>query len=276
MTELPRAPSLAQTLAGLAMLAQKTAQTKLTYRLATVVSLLASGFAYCVFLLVWQEVYRHNAHPGPLTRDQMMAYLVVAFLVNAVLTLSVEFRFLQRVRMGLVVGDLIRPVAFVFFQLAQAFGDVLGNLLYALPIYLVGFWFVGSALLPASALTLALGFLSLGLAFLVGFGLSYLIVQASFVLQSGYGVFFARAALHQVFSGLSAPLVMFPLGLYRVAYWLPFRHEIETPARIWLGQAALREVPVMLLAQAAWGVGLIVVGDLIFHAVIRRHQVQGG
>jgi len=276
VTPLPRAPALGQTLRGLAVLVQKTAQTKLTYRLATVVSLVASGAAYCVFLLVWQEVYRKNPHPGPLSRDQMIAYLVVAFLVNAILTLSVEFRFGQRVRMGLVVGDLIRPVAFVFFQMAQALGDVLGNLLYALPIYLVGFWFVGSALLPASAASFAVGLVSLGLAFLIGFGLSYLIVQASFVLQSGYGVFFARAALHQVFSGLSAPIVMFPAGLRRVAYVLPFRHEIETPARLWLGQAPLRDAPVMLLVQAAWGVGLIVVGDLIFHAVIRRHQVQGG
>jgi ABC-2 type transport system permease protein len=275
MTSLPF-PTAGQTLAGMAVLAQKTAQTKLTYRMATLVSLAASGFAYCVFLLVWAEVYRNNSRPGPLSRDQMMAYLVVVFLVNAILTLAVEFRFLQRVRMGLVVGDLVRPIPFVFFHLAQALGDVLGNVAYVLPIYVVGFWFVGPSLLPASWLSLVLGALSLGLAFLIGFGVSYLIVQASFVLQSGYGIFFARAALHQMFSGLSAPIIMFPAGLRRAAEWLPFRHEIETPARIWLGQVPLSDVPGMLCAQIAWGVGLIVAGDLIFRAVIRRHQVQGG
>lgn len=276
MTSLPAAPGLGQSLAGFCVLAQKTAQTKLTYRLAMLVSLLASVLAYGVFLLVWREVYRQNPRPGPLSRDQMMAYLVIAFVVNAILTISVEFRFLQRVRMGLVVGDLLRPLGFVFFQMAQATGDVLVNLIYSVPLYWVGVWFVGAALLPASAGAALFGLVSLALGFLIGFGVSYLLVQASFLLQSGYGVFFARSALHQMFSGLSAPLVMFPEGLARVARYLPFRHEIETPARIWLGHASAEETLGLLAAQAAWGVGLIVAGELVFRAVMRHHQIQGG
>jgi len=270
------APSFRQSLAGFAVLAQKTAQTKLTYRLATLITLLASGFAYCVFLLVWQEVYRRDPHAGPLSREQMMAYLVVAFLVNSTLIMNVETRFLQRVRMGLVTGDLLRPLSFLFFQMAQATGDVIVNVIFAVPIYAAGLVFAGGALFPASPLAAALGALSVVLAFFIAFGVSYLLVQASFVLQSGYGIFFARAALHQVFSGLSAPLVMFPPPLRHVAEWLPFRCEIETPARLWLGHADLADAPLMLAQQAAWGVGLLVVGELLFRAVMRRHQVQGG
>jgi len=130
--------------------------------------------------------------------------------------------------------------------------------------------------LPASGLAALLGLVSLGLGFLIGFGISYLMVQAAFLLQSGYGVFFARAAVHQIFSGLSAPLIMFPAGLRNAAEVLPFHHEIETPVRIWLGHATGREAGALLAAQAAWGVGLIVTGELIFRAVMRRHQIQGG
>lgn len=270
------APTLRQSVAGFVLLAQKTAQAKLTYRLATLITLLSSGFAYCVFLLVWREVYRHDPHAGPLSRGQMMAYLVMAFLANSALIMNVETRFLQRVRMGLVTGDLTRPLAFVFFQMAQASGDVIVNVLFAAPIYAAGLAFAGAALFPASPLAAAVGALSLVLAFLIAFGVSYLLVQASFVLQSGYGIFFARAALHQVFSGLTAPLVMFPPSLRRVAECLPFRHEVETPVRLWLGQAPLADAPLMLAEQAAWGVGLLVAGELVFRAVMRHHQVQGG
>lgn len=269
-------PTLRQSFAGFALLAQKTAQTKLTYRLATLITLLSSGFAYCVFLLVWREVYRRDPHAGPLSRDQMMAYLVMAFLANSVLIMNVETRFLQRVRMGLVTGDLLRPLAFVFFQMAQAAGDVIVNVLFAIPIYAAGLAFAGSALYPASPLAVLVGAVSLLLAFFIAFGVSYLLVQASFVLHSGYGIFFARAALHQVFSGLTAPLVMFPPSLRHVAEWLPFHCEIETPARLWLGYAGLAEAPRLLAAQAAWGVGLLLAGELVFRAVMRHHQVQGG
>jgi ABC-2 type transport system permease protein len=178
--------------------------------------------------------------------------------------------------MGLVTGDLLRPLSFVFFQMAQATGDVIVNAVFAVPIYAAGLVFAGSTLFPASLLAAVLGALSLVLAFFIAFSVSYLLVQASFVLQSGYGIFFARAALHQVFSGLSAPLVMFPPSLRHVAEWLPFHCEIETPVRLWLGHAELADAPRMLAEQAAWGVGLFVTGELVFRAVMRHHQVQGG
>lgn len=269
-------PTFAQQLVTFALLADKTARSKLTYRLSTLLSLVASGFAYCVFLLVWLEVYRENPHQGAISRDQMLSYLVVAFLVNSIVTLTLEFRFMQRVRMGLITADLLRPIGFMPFQLAQGVGDALVNLVFALPIGIVGGWFIGRAFLPPSVLAALAGVLSLGLAFLVSFAVSYLIVQASFVLQSGYGILFARAALHQVFSGLAAPLVMFPEGLQKVAAYLPFRHTVETPALIWLGHTSARELPWLLLEQALWSAGLLVLAGFLFDAVMRRHQVQGG
>lgn len=269
-------PTFAQTLRGFAVLAQKTAASKLSYRLATLLTLLASALGYSVVLLVWLQVYRENPRPGPVARDAMLAYLVTAFLVNTVLTLSLEFRFMQRVRMGLIAIDLLRPLGFLTFQMAQGVGDVLMNLVFALPIALVGFFFVGGALLPPSVGSALLGLLSGALGFVVSFGVTYLVVQAAFVLQSGYGVLFARAALHQVFSGLAAPLVMFPPALAGVAAWLPFRHVIETPVTIWLGQVESARVPLLLAEQLAWGVLLCALGNAIFGAVTRRHQIQGG
>ena len=275
MTALPQ-PSSGQVAHGFAVLARKIAQTRLTYRMSTVVTLVASITSYGVFLLVWEAIYRENAAPGPLTHDQMRAYLIVAFLVNSLLVMSVEWRFGQRLRAGLIASDLLRPLGFLTFQLAQAAGDLLVNSVYVVPLYLAGYWFAGSAILPAGALAASLTLVSVGLAFLIAFGLSYLIMQAMFVLQSGYGVFFLRGSLHQVFSGLSAPLVMFPPALRTVAEWLPFHHEIETPARIWLGLVPWQEAPRLLAGQAAWGLGLLAVGDLLFGAVMRRHQIQGG
>lgn len=275
MTSLPR-PSTRQVLHGFLLVAQKTAQTKLTYRLATLVSLLASVTSYGVYLLVWLAIYRENPRPGPLSRDEMLAYLIAAFLVNSLLVMSVELRFGQRIRSGLVANDLLRPVGFLVLQMGQAAGDVLVNAVYALPLFCLGYSFVGSALLPHDGVAALLAMLSVGFGFLIAFGLSYLVVQASFVLQSGYGIFFLRASLHQVFSGLSAPLVMFPSPLRAVAEALPFHHEIETPARIWLGLVAWPEALRLMAWQAAWGLGLLAAGELVLSAVMRRHQIQGG
>jgi ABC-2 type transport system permease protein len=271
-----RVATFSQRAVAFAVLAEKTARTRLTYRLSTLLALLASGVAYSVILLVWLEVYRRNPNPGPLPLPKMLAYLVTAFVTSEIMSLAVDFRVLLRVRMGLIATDVIRPLGFVTFQMAQAVGDLFVNVLFALPIFGVGLWFIGGGLLPPSVGSAALGIVSGALAFFVAFGVTFLIVQAIFVLHSGYGVITAKVALHQVFSGLSAPLVMFPEALRNVAVWLPFRHVIETPVSIWLGQARAVEIPRLLLGQALWGLALVGTGSLLFGAVMRRHQVQGG
>jgi ABC-2 type transport system permease protein len=271
-----RVASFSQKANGFLLLAEKTARTRLTYRLSTLLALTASGLAYSVVVLVWLQVYRENPNPGPLSLPKMLAYLVTAFVTGEVLTLGVDWRVLQRVRLGLIATDVIRPLGFVQFQMAQAAGDLLVNTLFALPIFAVGFWFVGTGLLPPTLASAALGLVSVALAFFVSFGMTFLIAQAIFVLHSGYGVVTAKVALYQVFSGLAAPLVMFPEGLRNVAVWLPFRHIIETPVSIWLGQAEPARVPGLLLGQAAWGAALVTAGALVFDAVLKRHQVQGG
>jgi ABC-type uncharacterized transport system permease subunit len=178
--------------------------------------------------------------------------------------------------MGLIATDVIRPLGFGTFQMAQALGDVLVNLVFATPIVVVGLWFVGGGLLPASLPTALCGLASGALAFFVAFGVTFLLVQAVFILHSGYGIVTAKMALHQVFSGLAAPLVMMPEALRDIAAWLPFRHIIETPVTIWLGLAPSASVPGLLAAQAAWGAALVGLGTLIFSSVLKKHQVQGG
>jgi len=101
-------------------------------------------------------------------------------------------------------------------------------------------------------------------------------VQASFVLYSPYGVLFTRLALHQAFSGVAAPLSLFPPALYGVASVLPFRHVIETPVSIWLGRVPIERAGWSLLAQAGWAAALLAAGAGIFGLVLSRHQIQGG
>jgi ABC-2 type transport system permease protein len=206
----------------------------------------------------------------------MVPYLVGAFVLNAVLTLSVEIRFMQRLRQGLITSDLIRPMGFLGVQMAQAVGDVVVNLVLAAPLVLAAALVLGGEMLPERGHDAVLAVASAALAFAVNFGVSYLIVQATFVLQSGYGVMFTRIALHQVFSGLAAPLVAFPAPLRAVAVWLPFRHVIETPVLLWLGQESPAQAARLLLGQAAWAVALLAGGASLFEAALRRHQIQGG
>lgn len=269
-------PTFAQALHGFVALADKTARGRAAYRAATLVTLFTSALGYVVFFLVWRELYESGTASSLMPEAELFSYLVVAFVLNFALSLQVEGRFGQRLRQGLIASDLLRPLGFLPFQLAQAVGDLAMNLVFALPVYAAGYFFLGEGVLPPNALALALGGVSVVLALLVNFAISYLLVQLSFVTQTLYGIYFARAALHQAFSGVAAPIAMFPGALAMWAGALPFRHVIETPARIFLGQAEYSEISGLLLGQAAWALGLLAVSSAVFHSVLKRHQIQGG
>jgi ABC-2 type transport system permease protein len=263
-------------LATLRALFARAVRSSFAYKPALLMSLLSTGFAYAVPMLVWRHIYGANLAKPALPAEALFPYLLLAGCLNFTFGMSVEWRIGQRIRMGLIATDLLRPVDFQMAQLAQALSDGVFNLILVLPIYGATLLFWGRHALPQGPAALAAFVVSLVLSFVISFAVAYVFVQASFVTYSGYGVFVARAALQQTFSGLSAPLVLFPPQLRTVAEWLPFRHTINTPVSIYLGWLRGRDVWSALGAQAAWAIALLCLGRFLLGRALRRFEIQGG
>lgn len=269
-------PGSLASLRAFSVLVEKTLRARMVYRISTLVSVLASAAGYCIFLLVWMAVYRQRGSSLALPSAQVFPYLVGAFILNFALASSLENRAGVRIMRGLITADLSKPMGFMPWHLAQAMGDLLGNALLALPIAALGIACLGQGLAPPDSSAAILGLGSILLGFLLNFALGFLTIQAFFLTDSYYGVAFTRIALHNAFSGLSAPLALFPEPLRGIASCLPFRHVIETPTRVWLGQvqgfAALR----YMLLQMLWIGILLPLGSAVFRLALRRVQIQGG
>jgi ABC-2 type transport system permease protein len=101
-------------------------------------------------------------------------------------------------------------------------------------------------------------------------------VQATFITFSNYGVFVARTALMQAFSGISAPLALFPPTLRGVAEYLPFCQTIHTPISIYLGTLSGVALWHSLAVQAVWALALLLVGRASLSVALRYLEIQGG
>jgi len=262
--------------ATLRALFMRAVRASFSYKPALLMSMLSAGFAYAIPMLVWSHIYGASQLKPALPAEALFPYLLIAGCLNFTFAMNVESRIGQRIRMGLIAIDLLRPVDFQLAQLAQALSDGLFNIVLVLPIYLATLLFWGGHALPHGAAALAAFFVSVLLSFVILFAVSYIFVQVSFVTYSGYGVFVARNALQQTFSGLSAPLILFPARLRAVAEWLPFRHTIHTPVSIYLGWLSGREVWRALAAQVAWAILLLALGRFLLGRALRRFEIQGG
>jgi ABC-2 type transport system permease protein len=254
----------------------RATRTSFAYKPAMLLGMLTVGIGYVVPMLVWRYIYAARAVPLAVPASRLFPYLLLAASLNFCFFLGVESRVGQRIRLGLIATDLLRPVDFQLTQLTQALSDVLLNASMVLPFVGLSYVLWGPAALPHDGLALVSFLVSAFLALLIQFSLSFIFVQTAFITFSNYGIFVARNALQQTFSGISAPLALFPPTLRAVAERLPFAQTIHTPVSIYLGAIPAHDVPLTLAIQAAWALALLLLGRGLLGLSLRYLEIQGG
>lgn len=244
------------------------------YRSSLWFGLFSAFLSFLVIFFIWTTVLHSSA--ARTLPPNLPAYLALAFALNFALSLNVEFRIGQRIRQGWIAVDLLRPVDFQSAQAAQALADGLFNAGLGFVVLAAAAPFLGSTLLPAKTQNLFFFFPSLLLAFLLQFSISFLFVQGAFFTYSHYGVFASRLALHQTFSGLSAPLSLYPPFLQKIAVWLPFQHVLYTPIQIYQSQNTPTHMMSLLIQQALWTAFVFLLGRALFKRALFQLEIQGG
>lgn len=246
------------------------------YKSSTILGLFTASMSYGITVLVWTHVYVQKGSVLTVPREQMFAYLALAFCLNYSCTINIDQRVGNRIRMGLIATDLLKPLDFQLSQAMQALSDCLFNSFIGLGILAVVFCLMGATLYPKSPGALALFPLSVFLGFWVQYSIVFLFIQGAFYTYSGYGIMASRNALHQTFSGLQAPLILYPSFLHSIGRWLPFQHVIYTPISIYQGRVEGIEAWKLLGEQALWAAGLYLLGFLAMRKALRQLEIQGG
>jgi ABC-2 type transport system permease protein len=263
-------------LKGYTSLFVRSLKASFAYRATTVTSLLTATVAYAIPMLVWRQVYAQSPTGLPISQAQMFPYLLLACCVNYSLGMSVEFRISQRIRMGLIATDLLKPLDFQVAQGVQSVSDGFFNGFLGMTVFFCGYLFLGSEVFPASGEAFGLFILSYLLAFLVMYSVCFIFVQGAFYTYSGYGILTSRIALQQTFSGMSAPLTLYPPFLATIGHWLPFQHTIFTPVSIYMGWVQGGQAWRLIGEQALWALSLFIVGKILMNQALKQLEIQGG
>lgn len=253
-----------------------TLQADFAYAKSMYISLFTTIVSYAVIFLIWGFVLKTRGSVGGYSPTEFISYLVLAAWLSASLSTRAELEMMDRIRMGLVATDLLKPVGFQPMLFSRSCGHTAFQVVVAMVIPLAGFAALGRGLFPASPACVLAALASAALAFVIQFSIGFIFFQSVFVVNTGYGVFMTRSMMHMVFSGLTAPITAFPDRLRMAAEFLPFQHVIYTPVAVWLGRIPPADVPGRLLVQALWAAGLLLAGRALFSASMRRHSVQGG
>jgi len=253
----------------------KSFKSNLAYRAQVWLSILASLLAIVSQVAIWRALLASGPVNGIALPD-MITYVILNSAIYVVLMYEMFEEVDDRLRTGDIAVDLIKPMRYPLYLLA----DQLGNTAYRLAFYVAPTVFVAALLFgltaPASPLHAAAFVMAMIIATILSFAFGYLIALLAFHFLTTLHFSWTFLGLVIMFSGSFLPLWFFPAGWADVARALPFQFLGFVPAAIYMGKMPVTEIAPTLAVGLMWIVLLMCAAALMWAVSMRRLVVQGG
>jgi len=238
--------------------------------------LLASSAFLLLILLVFShlwEAMRDSGALGGLGAVDLLWYLAVTEWI-AVGTLPVWTNIQEDVRTGDVAYLLPRPMSYLGYKLADAYGRLAARMAVMGVVTLGGAWALSGSL-PSQPLGLLLAVPLAVLASCVLVIFYAWVGLLAFWLQEVQPVYFIFQKLLFVLGGLILPLTIYPDWLATLSAWTPFSALLYGPAHA-ASQPDLGEVLATAVRLLLWGIGGILLLRWTYARALRGLVVNGG
>ncbi len=244
----------------------------LEYRAEIVLWMLA-GVLPLILMGLWIHIAQTSGSVSGFTAIDFARYFFSVFLVRQLTVVWVIWEFEQQVVDGSLSNALLQPIDPVFRHL---FGHM-GERLTRVPI-LLGFIGLFFALYPSAAwwpgaLNILWFLLIVHLAFALRFVIQYTFSLLAFWVERAGALEQMWFLLYLFFSGLIAPLELYPDSVRAVIQWTPFPYLIYLPAKILLGD--LTNVAQGCAVMIAWFAAFFALNRFLWKQGLKRYSGMG-
>lgn len=253
-------------------------QDNLAYRSSLIGWLFVDVLYVMVLFFSWQAVFASSttATLEGYTFGSMIGYLMIRSIVAGSIFMLTSDQIADDFIDGSIVMHLVKPISYMGFMFARAFGSVLIFIVffggpYAIATVVFGeFYDLGLLLTLPNILMF---FVSVFFSMLINFFISFSFGIIIFYTFNGFGVWQLMGAINLLFSGSMIPLSFYPDWLYRIALALPFAQVIYSPILLIQGQV---EATSILLVQAMWVVIMVTIANIGWALTKNKVMIQGG
>ena len=228
-----------------------------------------------VYIFVWQAIYNQTGNAGGFTISQMVTYYILVISFSSIALWGINEDMAHSIRNGQINKELLNPISYFKYY----FGVNLGELAFATVIGIATFSicsFFGELALPTNLMNCDLCIYDMLLGIPITFFIQMIVGTVGFYTNSIWGMQILRKATIKIFSGIIAPITLFPLWFQELSKWLPFKELIYTPVNIWLGNITINEICFIIIKQIIWGFILYFIAKEFFNHAVKNITINGG
>ncbi len=251
-------------------------QRHLTYRAATVAGLLTNYFFGILRATIFVALYNLQPSVEGITIQGAITYAALGQALIGYLSLFHWYDLMETVYTGDISSDLLKPMNFFAYWMAQDMGRAIVQLLLRGITLLIGFALIYDIQWPSSITHTLVILLSVVLSWLLSFSWRFLINLSAFWTTNARGILRFFFVFSWFFSGFLMPLRFFPSWVIRISQLTPFPHTFNTVIEIYLGILLGPDLYWALFQQLFWALALIGLGQMALRAGTKRLAILGG
>jgi ABC-2 type transport system permease protein len=242
----------------------------LAYRSEMVIWVLSATMPL-VMLVLWDAA----AAEGPVGgygQVEFARYFTVNLVVRHLTSVWLVWELNFLIRQGTLSGWLLRPVAPMWWNLAETLAAWPVRVVVLAPVLALLVWWRPELVFVPTLENLLLGILSTLLGLLLVFVVQCIFGRLAFWLDQTLGLYQAWFMVWSVLSGYLVPASLLPQAVQDVSIYLPFRATLGAPIEVLLGSTAAGPV---LLTQLGWLVFLSLGAAGLWKLGLRRYGAFG-
>lgn len=228
-----------------------------------------------VYIFVWQAIYTQTGNSSGFSLPQMVTYYILAISFSSIAKWGVNQDMAHSIRNGKINKELLNPITYFEYYFGMDLGEISFATLIGLATFILCslFW---KLVLPVSLLNFVLCVLIILLGIPITFFIQMIVGTIGFYTNSIWGMQVLRRAIIEIFSGVIAPISLFPIWFQNLSNILPFKDLIYTPINIWLGQISYNEILFIVVKQIIWALILYAIAKLFFNHAVKNITINGG
>lgn len=260
-------------------IAAKSFQKQAAYKVEYFVGLLNGLLFIFIFTSLWKAVYAQSDPEtlagGGFDLDSIITYAVLAMVVKISFSMD-DNATAFKMRTGALAMDLLKPISYYAFYLAESVGYSLFHFFSrGLPLLLFSV-FLFRIQIPLAPGNYLLFLPSAAMGYLIFFSINYLTGLLSFWFIETFSFQLMKYGLFTLFAGGILPVDFFPDAIRPFILFLPFPYVLYTPTAIFMGHLPPGGTESALLAQLAWVALLALFSWMAWRAAMKKLVVQGG
>lgn len=249
---------------------------QITYRAAALAGLLTNFFFGLLRAAVLVALYGARQQVAGMTVKDAITYTGLTQGMIGFLSLFGWYDMMRSVYTGSIGSDLLKPMDYFTFWMAQDLGRGFANLLMRTVPILVFYALYFGISTPGTPGQWLFLLLALALSWMISFSWRFLVNLAAFWSPNAVGFGRLIFTLAWFSSGFLIPLRFLPDWFQRLCYLTPFPQTINTVIEVYLGLLDGSALMLAILSQVFWVAVLIFAGQFVLRAGVRRLVIQGG